>query len=106
MSRLGDTIKQERLRAGWSHKQLAKKSGVSEKFLMEVEAGTRIIADTQATRILKVLGKSGEVFADFESKANGMPEPVAPVRPAPRPAPVKKESSAEPAAAWVMRWAV
>ena len=29
---------------------------------MEVEAGTRIIADTQATRILKVLGKSGEVF--------------------------------------------
>ena len=83
MSRLGDTIKQERLRAGWSHKQLAKKSGVSEKFLMEVEAGTRIIADTQATRILKVLGKSGEVFADFESKANGMPEPVAPVRPAP-----------------------
>ncbi len=101
MSRLGDTIKQERLRAGWSHKQLAKKSGVSEKFLMEVEAGTRIIADTQATRILKVLGKSGEVFADFESKANGMPEPVAAVRPAPRPAPVKKESSAEPAAAWV-----
>ena len=60
MSRLGDTIKQERLRAGWSHKQLAKKSGVSEKFLMEVEAGTRIIADTQATRILKVLGKSGD----------------------------------------------
>ena len=55
MSRLGDMIKQERLRAGWSHKQLAKKSGVSEKFLVEVEAGTRIIADTQATRILKVL---------------------------------------------------
>ena len=65
MSRLGDMIKQERLRAGWSHKQLAKKSGVSESFLVEVEAGTKIIADTQATRILKVLGKSAEVFADF-----------------------------------------
>ena len=37
MSRLGDMIKQERLRAGWTHKQLAKKSGVSESFLMEVD---------------------------------------------------------------------
>ena len=86
MSRLGDMIKQERLRAGWSHKQLAKKSGVSEKFLVEVEAGTRIIADTQATRILKVLGKTSEFIADFEGKADGVPTPE-PVRAAPRPAP-------------------
>ena len=103
MSRLGDMIKQERLRAGWSHKQLAKKSGVSESFLVEVEAGTKIIADTQATRILKVLGKSAEVFADFEGKADGMPEPVTPVRAA-KPAP-KKETApaapAQPADAWV-----
>ena len=83
MSRLGDMIKQERLRAGWSHKQLAKKSGVSEKFLVEVEAGTRIIADTQATRILKVLGKTSEFIADFEGKADGVPTPE-PVRAAPR----------------------
>ncbi len=101
MSRLGDMIKQERLRAGWSHKQLAKKSGVSENFLKEVESGTKIIADTQATRILKVLGKSGEVFADFESKADGMPAPqAAPVRAPAKPAP-KKEAPAQPAAAWV-----
>ena len=90
MSRLGDMIKQERLRAGWSHKQLAKKSGVSEKFLVEVEAGTRIIADTQATRILKVLGKTSEVIADFEGKADGVPTPE-PVRAAPRPAPAPKK---------------
>ena len=102
MSRLGDMIKQERLRAGWTHKQLAKKSGVSESFLMEVEAGTKIIADTQATRILKVLGKTAEVFADFESKADGIPTPAAaPVRPS-RPAPApKKEAPAQPADAWV-----
>ena len=103
MSRLGDMIKQERLRAGWSHKQLAKKSGVSESFLVEVEAGTKIITDTQATRILKVLGKSAEVFADFEGKADGMPEPVTPVRAA-KPAPKKETAPAEPAQpadAWV-----
>ncbi len=102
MSRLGDMIKQERLRAGWSHKQLAKKSGVSEKFLVEVEAGTRIIADTQATRILKVLGKTSEFIADFEGKADGVPTPE-PVRAAPRPAPALKKPAApaEPTDAWV-----
>lgn len=102
MSRLGDMIKQERLRAGWSHKQLAKKSGVSEKFLVEVEAGTRIIADTQATRILKVLGKTSEFIADFEGKADGVPTPE-PVRAAPRPVPAPKKPAApaEPTDAWV-----
>ncbi len=102
MSRLGDMIKQERLRAGWSHKQLAKKSGVSEKFLVEVEAGTRIIADTQATRILKVLGKTSEFIADFEGKADGVPTPE-PVRAAPHPAPAAKKPAApaEPTDAWV-----
>lgn len=102
MSRLGDMIKQERLRAGWSHKQLAKKSGVSEKFLVEVEAGTRIIADTQATRILKVLGKTSEFIADFEGKADGVPTPE-PVRAASRPAPAPKKPAApaEPTDAWV-----
>lgn len=102
MSRLGDMIKQERLRAGWSHKQLAKKSGVSEKFLVEVEAGTRIIADTQATRILKVLGKTSEFIADFEGKADGVPTSE-PVRAAPRPAPAAKKPAApaEPTDAWV-----
>lgn len=102
MSRLGDMIKQERLRAGWSQKQLAKKSGVSESFINEVEAGTKIIADTQATRILKVLGKSNEVFADFEAKADGMPvaEPVRTVRPKVVKEPVSS-APAQPADAWV-----
>ena len=103
MSRLGDMIKQERLRAGWSQKQLAKKSGVSESFINEVEAGTKIIADTQATRILKVLGKSNEVFADFEAKADGMPV-AEPVRTVVRPKVVKEPISsapAQPADAWV-----
>ena len=96
-------IKQERLRAGWSQKQLAKKSGVSESFINEVESGTKIIADTQATRILKVLGKSNEVFADFEAKADGMPV-AEPVRTVSRPKVVKEPVSsapAQPADAWV-----
>ena len=103
MSRLGEMIKEERTKAGWSLKQLAKKSGVSESFLADVELGTRIIADTQATRILKVLGKSSEVFADFESKADGMPAPAVSRPTITRQAPAQEKplKPAEPTDSWL-----
>ncbi|MBQ8081732.1 MAG: helix-turn-helix transcriptional regulator [Clostridia bacterium] len=65
MSRLGDLIKLERTRQGLSYKQVAKKCGVSDKYLMEVETGKRIIADDQARRILKVMGMQQQTEADF-----------------------------------------
>ena len=65
MSRLGDLIRTERLRAKLTPKQLAKKSGVSENYIVAVEAGTRIIADDQARRILKAIGLRDQVEADF-----------------------------------------
>ena len=65
MSRLGDLIRLERTRQGLTHKQVARKCGVSDKYLMEVEAGTRIIQDDQARRILKVMGLSQQTEADF-----------------------------------------
>lgn len=65
MSRLGDLIKLERNRRGLSAKQVAKKSGVSESYLLDVEAGTRIIRDDQARRILKTMGMAEEVESNF-----------------------------------------
>jgi len=56
MSRLGDLIRLERTRQGLTFKQVAKKCGVSDTYLMEVESGKRIIADDQARRILKAIG--------------------------------------------------
>ena len=56
MSRLGDLIKLERTRRGLDPKTVAKKSGVSVSYILEVEAGTRIIRDDQARRILKTMG--------------------------------------------------
>ena len=53
MSRLGDLLHTERLRRNMTLKQVAKLGGVSEGYLKDVEAGTRIIADDQARRILK-----------------------------------------------------
>lgn len=65
MSRLGDLIRTERLRAKLTPKQVARKCGVSESYLLAVEAGTRIIADDQARRILKGIGLRDQVEADF-----------------------------------------
>lgn len=65
MSRLGDLIRLERTRQGLTYKQVARKCGVSDKYLMEVEAGTRIIADDQARRILKTMGMKEHTEADF-----------------------------------------
>ena len=65
MSRLGDLIRTERIRQKMTLKQVAKKSGVSESYLAAVEAGTRIIADDQARRILKNIGLKQQTEAEF-----------------------------------------
>ena len=65
MSRLGDLLRTERLRRNLSFKQVARLGGVSEGYLREVEAGTRIIADDQARRILKKMGLTEQTEAGF-----------------------------------------
>ena len=65
MSRLGDLIRLERTRQKLTYKQVARKCGVSEKYLEEVESGRRIIQDDQARRILKTIGLKQHTEADF-----------------------------------------
>ncbi len=65
MSRLGDLIKTERLRQNMTPKQVAKKCGVAESFIVDVESGKRIIADDLARRILKTIGLTQHTEADF-----------------------------------------
>ena len=65
MSRLGDLIRTERIRQKLTPKQVAKKTGVSESYLLAVEAGTRIIAADQARRILKAIGLKSQNEAEF-----------------------------------------
>ena len=80
MSRLGDLIKLERTRRGLSAKQVAKKCGVAEKYLLDVEQGTRIIADDQARRILKSMGMQQQTEADFKSASDEMTRAQATLR--------------------------
>lgn len=65
LSRLGDLIRTERIRAKMTPKQVAKKCGVAESYIVAVEKGTKIIADDQARRILKSIGLREQTEADF-----------------------------------------
>ena len=58
-------IRTERIRQKLTPKQVARKCGVSESYLLAVEAGTRIIADDQARRILKSIGLKQQTEAEF-----------------------------------------
>lgn len=98
MSRLGDLLHTERLRRNLTFKQVAKLGGVSEGYLREVEAGTRIIADDQARRILKKMGLSEQTEAGFtldDIAATVDLETVKPGKIAPKPAPKQPDREAE-----------
>ena len=69
MSRVGDKIKNIRMSTGMSQKQLAKKLGVAENFVNEVETGRKIINQDLVDRISKVLGKDiNDITMSFEEQ--------------------------------------
>ena len=93
MSRLGDLILLERTRQKLTRKQVARKCGVSEGYLKDVEEGRRIIQDDQARRILRTLGTGQRNEAKFsldEIAATVDLTTLAPQTPKPAPQPVEK----------------
>lgn len=70
MSRVGDKIKNIRISTGMSQKQLAKKLGVAENFVNEVETGRKIVNQDLLDRISKVLGRDiNDISMSFEDQA-------------------------------------
>ncbi|HAT4133175.1 helix-turn-helix domain-containing protein [Clostridium perfringens] len=55
MSRVGERIKEAREKSGMTQKSLAKKLGVAEKFVNEVETGRKIINESLISKVSKVL---------------------------------------------------
>ena len=112
MSRLGDLILLERSRQKLTRKQVARKCGVSESYLKDVEEGRRIIQDDQARRILETLGTSQRNEAEFSldeiaatvDLSTLAPKPVAPA-PQPKPAEpkpaVRQQTSEEQSGIWL-----
>lgn len=55
MSRVGEKLKEARLKSGLTQKVLAKKLGVSDKFINEVELGKRVVQENFIERASKLL---------------------------------------------------
>jgi len=55
MSRIGEQVRNARISQGLTQKQLAKKVGVAEKYIQEVEAGNKILKDDILEKITKAL---------------------------------------------------
>ena len=99
MSRLGDLILLERTRQKLTRKQVARKCGVSEGYIKDVEEGRRIIQDDQARRILKTLGTSSRNEAEFSLDEIAATVDLSTLAPqAVKPVEKKPEPKAEPAA--------
>ena len=80
MSRLGDTIRNARLKAKLTEKALGRKCGLAESYIRDLESGRKIVSDDQAQRILKVLGVDNPISTELEVAA----EPPVKLRPRPR----------------------
>lgn len=55
MSRVGEKIKEARLKAGMTQKALAKKLGVAEKYINEVEVGRKVVQESFIDKAAKIL---------------------------------------------------
>lgn len=69
MSRIGDKVKAARQAKNLSQKQLAKKLGVSESFISDVEIGRKIANQSIIDRLSKILGKEmNDITMSFEEQ--------------------------------------
>lgn len=69
MSRIGEKIKKARENMGLSQKQLAKKLGVAENYINEIETGRKVISENLISRVTKILGQEmNDVTMSFEEE--------------------------------------
>lgn len=58
MSRIGEKIMKVRIKNGMSRKQLAKRCGISESYISDVESGRKVINEQMTGLISKALGEN------------------------------------------------
>ncbi len=57
MNRIAEKIRDARIKAGLTEKQLAKKCGLSVGYIIQIESGRKIVKEQLADKILKSLGE-------------------------------------------------
>ncbi len=68
MNRVAIKIREARLKAGLTEKQLAKKVGMSAGYILQIESGKKIVNETAAEKILKALGQKLENQSETSMK--------------------------------------
>jgi transcriptional regulator with XRE-family HTH domain len=92
MNALAQKIRELRLKAKLSEKQLAKKAGLAESYILQIETGKKVINESSAEKIFAALGEKPD-FGFNEEPA----EPIhSKSQPAPRPE-IKKQTTVLPA---------
>lgn len=99
MSRIGEQIKEARTKQNLTQKQLAKKIGVAEKYIQEIETGVKIINQDILDKIIKLLDTQINDSVIFENYEEDFKEPV-PVKPIKRIEPKKPELKEENQEIW------
>ena len=67
MNRLAIKIKEARLKANMSEKDLAKACGQNINYILQIESGKKVINEQIAENILKILGEKVDFFGDVET---------------------------------------
>jgi len=88
MNRLAVKIKEARISAGLTEKELAKKCGLSVSYIIQVESGKKIVNESVADKILKSLGTKEEFVKEEKviakpkkTKSAPKPQETIPVQP-------------------------
>jgi transcriptional regulator with XRE-family HTH domain len=97
MNRLAEKIKQARLDAGLTEKELAKKCGLQISYILQVESGKKIINEQIADQILKALGTAVAPLSEQASAYDRENLPKAKAKPS---IPEKAHKPVEPSAQW------
>ena len=97
MNRLAIKIKEARLKAKMSEKELAAACGQNVNYILQIESGKKVINEQIAENILKILGEKVEFFQD-QVEAEKPSDPKKVVQKSPQAA--KPEATVTPNAQW------
>jgi transcriptional regulator with XRE-family HTH domain len=73
MNPIAEAIQKGRMQAGMTEKVLAKKCGLSETYIKQVESGKKVINEEAAKKILLVLGTEPEILIQGSSSQQSEP---------------------------------
>ncbi|MDW7662844.1 MAG: helix-turn-helix domain-containing protein [Bacillota bacterium] len=85
MNRLAQKIKDARIKAKMTEKELAAKAGIQLSYLLQVESGKKVINEQMAEKILSVMGEEIQFITEDQPVPEKTKVKVAPAREAMKP---------------------